>query len=64
MDANDLRIIFTLVAFIVFLGILWWAFSGQRKQAFDEAAMLPFSDDEPEAGTLAVKTKVSGTRQQ
>ncbi|RTL48469.1 MAG: cbb3-type cytochrome oxidase subunit 3 [Rhodocyclaceae bacterium] len=50
MDINDLRSIFTVVTFIVFVGIIWWAYSSHRKQAFDEAAMLPFDDDEPQMG--------------
>ena len=54
MDTNDLRALFTVVTFIAFLAIIWWAFSGKRKQEFDEAAMLPFTDDEPEAGIAPV----------
>ena len=51
MDTNDLRALFTVVTFVTFIAILFWAFSGKRKQAFDEAARLPFADDdEPEAG--------------
>ena len=44
MDINDLRSIFTVLTFILFVGIVWWAYSGQRKQAFDEAAMLPLDE--------------------
>ncbi len=50
MDTNDLRSLFTVVTFITFLAIILWAYSGKRKAAFDEAARLPFTDDEPEAG--------------
>jgi cytochrome c oxidase cbb3-type subunit 4 len=50
MDTNDLRALFTVVTFVTFLAIVWWAFSSKRKQAFDEAALLPFTEDEPEAG--------------
>lgn len=45
MDINDLRSIFTVLTLITFVGIVWWAYSGHRKQAFEEAAMLPFDDD-------------------
>jgi cytochrome c oxidase cbb3-type subunit IV len=45
MDINDLRTIFTVLAFLAFMGILWWAFSDRRKQAYEEAAMLPLDDD-------------------
>lgn len=47
MDQNDLRSIVTVLAFLTFIGIVLWAWSGKRKQAFDEAARLPFSEDEP-----------------
>ncbi len=38
--------IWTIVVMITFLGIVVWAFSGKRKSAFDEAARLPFEDDQ------------------
>jgi cytochrome c oxidase cbb3-type subunit 4 len=47
MDINDLRSLFTVLAFIAFVGIVWWAFSSRRKQAYDEAARLPLDDDPP-----------------
>lgn len=46
MDTNDLRAIFTVVALCVFLAIVVWAYSGRNKQRFDEAAQLPFTEDE------------------
>ncbi len=45
MDINDLRSILTVLTFFMFVGIVWWAYSGHRQQAFKEAAMLPFEDD-------------------
>lgn len=50
MDINDLRSLFTVVMFAMFIGIVWWAYGGRRKQAFEEAALLPFTDDEPLEG--------------
>lgn len=47
MDINDLRSLFTVVTFALFIAIVWWAYSGKRKRAFEEAALLPFTDDEP-----------------
>ncbi|HYA20692.1 MAG TPA: cbb3-type cytochrome c oxidase subunit 3 [Burkholderiales bacterium] len=46
MDINDLRVIITVVSFAAFVGIVWWAWSGRRKTAFDQAAQLPFVEDE------------------
>jgi cytochrome c oxidase cbb3-type subunit IV len=47
MDLNDIRSIMTVVAFATFLGIVAWAYSGRRKEAFDEAARMALEDDEP-----------------
>lgn len=52
MDINELRGIHTLLVMAVFLGIVWWAYSAHRKKANDEAANLPFDDDEVEKRTL------------
>jgi cytochrome c oxidase cbb3-type subunit 4 len=35
--------VFTVISFAVFVGILLWAFSSRRKQAFDQAALEPFA---------------------
>ena len=40
-----LNTIFTVVLFIVFIGIVIWAYSSKRKDDFDEAARLPFTGD-------------------
>jgi cytochrome c oxidase cbb3-type subunit 4 len=37
--------IWTVLLFLIFIGIVLWAWSGKRKQAFDEAARLPLEDD-------------------
>jgi cytochrome c oxidase cbb3-type subunit 4 len=37
--------IWTVVVMIIFFGIVWWAYSGHRKEAFDEAARLPLEDE-------------------
>ncbi len=52
MDINFVRSVLTVVLLGVFIGIVLWAWSGKRKQAFDAAAQLPF-DDEPEPGIEA-----------
>ena len=46
MDFNDLRSAVTVLVFATFIGIVLWAFSARRKQAFEEAANLPFEEDE------------------
>ena len=47
MDINDVRSLVTVLSFAVFVSIVWWAFSGRRKQDFEQAALLPFTADEP-----------------
>ena len=50
MDVNDMRAAWTLLSFLAFVGIAVWAYSGRRKQRFDEAARLPLDDDHPATG--------------
>ena len=35
--------VFTVLSFVVFVGIVIWALSKRRKRAFDEAAREPFA---------------------
>ncbi|MCK9258392.1 MAG: cbb3-type cytochrome c oxidase subunit 3 [Azoarcus sp.] len=46
MEINDLRIIVTVLGFACFLGICAWAYSRHAKAGFDEAALLPLTDDD------------------
>jgi cytochrome c oxidase cbb3-type subunit 4 len=39
----------TLASFIVFIGICAWALSKRQTEAFKQAAMLPFADDDAPA---------------
>jgi cytochrome c oxidase cbb3-type subunit 4 len=48
MDMVMLRSVLTLLVFLVFLGIIAWAWSSRRKADFDEAARLPFDDEDEE----------------
>ena len=45
MDQGIAGSIFTVVVFVCFIGVVWWAFSGRNKKRFDEAANLPFADE-------------------
>lgn len=46
MDITTMRIVATLGSFAVFLAIVAWAWSRNRRERFDEAARLPFSHEE------------------
>ena len=47
MDVNDFRNGVTLLSFVLFGGIVWWACSRRNQAAFDEAEQLPFIDEPP-----------------
>jgi cytochrome c oxidase cbb3-type subunit IV len=49
MDVNDLRVVVMVSGLMLFIGIWIWAWGSKRRSAFDEAARLPFADDEPPA---------------
>lgn len=60
MDINDLRGLAAVFVLIAFSGICWWAFSPKQRERFNEAANLPFAEDQasgkPSAG-LSNKTQ-------
>ena len=45
MDIPALAVSVTVVSFVVFIGIVWWTFSGKRDDDFAQAAQLPFEQD-------------------
>ena len=52
MDINDLRGLSTAFLMVAFIGLCIWAYSKKRKQAFEEAANLPFADEELNQRTM------------
>ena len=54
---NSIQMIWTFVAFVVFVGIVIWAWSSKRNQEFHEAANLIFDkDDKPNHVNLKSKS--------
>jgi cytochrome c oxidase cbb3-type subunit IV len=45
-----LRGILTGILIVLFSGIVIWAWSAARRQAFDAAARLPLEEDQPAGG--------------
>ena len=45
MDIGTLRGLGTLIIFVAFISLVFWAYSSKRKDSFAEAALLPFSDE-------------------
>ncbi len=50
-DVNLWRSFITLLSLVLFCALMVWTLNRRRKSAFDEAAQLPFVDDEPIADT-------------
>lgn len=49
MDINTLRGLSTVFVMIAFAGVCWWAYSPKRKARFEDAAQLPFADEDRDA---------------
>ena len=57
MDINDLRSLVTVVFLMTFLGIVWWAYGLKgNKKRFEEAANLPFADEEADRVELGLSS--------
>ena len=52
-----LRGLGTVVVFVAFICLVFWAYNGKRKSSFDEAANLPFADDASDRRNSAEETK-------
>lgn len=57
MDLNDLRVLITVLSFIVFAGIVYWAYSSRQSARFIEAANLPFVDSDLPSETAVASTE-------
>ncbi|MCA3130356.1 MAG: cbb3-type cytochrome c oxidase subunit 3 [Rhodocyclaceae bacterium] len=40
----------TVVMFLVFVGIVWWAYGPARRRRFEEDARIALDDDQPPHG--------------
>ena len=52
MDINDLRGLSTVLIMATFIGLCFWAYSSKRKKEFDDAANLPFADEQLNQKTM------------
>ena len=43
---NTILSAWTVIAFVLFIGISCWAWSAGRKEDFESAAMIPFDEDD------------------
>lgn len=51
MDINTLRSFITLLSLAMFIGLMVWTWNRHQKRGFDEAAQLPFLDDDQAGST-------------
>ncbi|OBT12185.1 cytochrome-c oxidase [Vibrio sp. UCD-FRSSP16_10] len=45
MDISIIHSIWTIVLFVCFAGVVWWAFGKSRKTRFEEDANMIFADE-------------------
>ncbi len=45
MDVSIFQSIWTVVAFVFFVGVVFWAWSSRRQGDFDKAARMALDDD-------------------
>lgn len=46
MDLNDARTLITVLMFVLFSAVCFWAYSKAPKQRFKESEQMPFDDDD------------------
>ena len=47
MSTGLIQTVWTVIAFVIFVGIVIWAWSSRRKEDFDKAARMALDDDKP-----------------
>ncbi len=56
MDVNDMRSAVTVALFLLFLALVVYTWSRKRKAEYDEAARLPFADEQDMIETRGEKS--------
>ena len=46
MASTTFHLFYTVIMFVIFIGICLWAWNRRTQSRFHEASMLPFADDE------------------
>jgi cytochrome c oxidase cbb3-type subunit 4 len=53
MDINDIRAYLTpTLGIVLFVWIAWWAYGKKSREVYDEAANLPFADDDDDSASV------------
>ncbi len=43
---TQIQVVWTVIVMIIFVGIVLWAWSGRRKESFNEAANIPLEEED------------------
>ncbi len=57
MDSGTVSGIVTVVFILVFIGIVWWAYSKGNKDRFEDAGRMPFDEDDAPGASPQGDTK-------
>jgi len=62
MNFGLIHSVWTVLLFVLFIGIIVWAWSAKRKPQFDEAARLPLEDEDSHLLPLSPRGRGQGER--
>jgi cytochrome c oxidase cbb3-type subunit 4 len=62
MNLATIHSLWTVLMFVLFLGIVVWAYSSRRKQQFDAAARMPLEDEDSLLPPLSPRGRGQGER--
>lgn len=63
IDINFLRGVSTILVFLSFIGVCLWAYSSKRKKTLEDAANIPFADEQQNAKQTHHLIKQTATHQ-
>jgi cytochrome c oxidase cbb3-type subunit 4 len=61
MDVAFIQSVWTVIAMVVFIGIVIWAFSKRKKADFEEAGRMALNDEKPIQNVMSKTAAESGS---
>ena len=62
MSVSFVQSVWTVMAMVVFIGIVIWAFSRKKKADFDKAGRMAMDDDKPAPDSINKTAGESGSK--
>lgn len=62
MSVAFVQSVWTVIAMVVFIGIVIWAFSKRKKADFEEAGRMALNDDEPVQHSMNKSAQKNGSK--